>query len=124
MTDSQRHGDATATQATLRILTQQLKQAQEVLSRWKVDFTVEVDGATLDIRVTALKPYGGGGVIKTIQKSTVLYYSDDRASLIQSVVQEIFEALLRDELVEALNVPLTSAVQTVLQVNNKQPGIL
>jgi hypothetical protein len=83
-----------------------------------IEFDVEVDANTHDIRVTAVKPYGGNGIIKTISLEQVMYFKDDVQGLTQLIVEEIFDVLLREQMYNQLHGALSRAVWNSVRANS------
>lgn len=117
--DLDRPSDLTGAMTVIKAQTDLLTAAIKDNSHWKIEFAVEMNPQTLDIRVTAMKPHGGGGVAKTLLKEDVLYYQNDPSSLIESVAEEIYVALLKDQIKNELGPQLTRAINVVAHIENK-----
>lgn len=94
----------TITEALTKIKSQgdKLQECYEQLSKWKLEFSFETDPATLEVKIKAMKPYGGGGVIRTLTKEDVLHYADDMDTLIREVSEQFYDVLLKKQIFEQL----------------------
>lgn len=120
MDEHGRAADMTEALNTIKVLNERLQEAAKQLALFKIDFNIEIVQETLDVKITAIKPYGGGGVIKTVPKNIALYYKDDVASLTDSVVDEIVDALLKPMLKAQLQQPLARALNNVYITESKK----
>lgn len=97
----------------IKNLEQRLNDSLRSLSQFKVDFGVEIEPSTFDVKITALKPYGGGGFIKTIPHNIALYYADDASTLVDEVLEEVFVVLLKPVLKQNFMPVLSRALVNV-----------
>jgi len=119
MNDSYRSGDIVAAMSKIAALEAQLAAARAELARWKIEFSVDIVPETLDVVVTAVKPFGGGGVRKTLAHADIEYYAYDKLTLIGEVGDEIYSAMLKEVVAQELNPKLARAVDTVTGLNKK-----
>lgn len=119
MHDLARASDLTAANNQIKMLSDRLAEARALLAQCQVEFEVETS-ADFEIVITAMKPHGGGGVRKTLSKETCLYYAGDPGTLVDSVVDEIIEALLVPQLREALRPKLSRALQSLSNLQGKK----
>lgn len=113
-------GELTDALTTIRVQTDRMLQMAEDLKKWKVEWTVEIVPSTFEIKVTAMKPFGGGGVIKTISKEDALYYQNDPNSLADSVAEEVFDAILKDVFRKELRDKLSRALLVASKMDEKR----
>jgi hypothetical protein len=94
----------TITEALTMIKAQgdKLKECYEQLAKWKLEFSFETDPTTLEVKIKALKPFGGGGVIRTLTKEDILHYANDMDTLIREVAEQFYEVLLKKQIFEEL----------------------
>lgn len=102
----------------IKNLEQRLNEALRSLSQFKVDLSVEIESSTFDLKITALKPYGGGGFIKTVPHKIALYYADDVSTLVEEVLEEVFEVLLKPVLKQNF-MPVLSRALTNVSIKGK-----
>lgn len=119
MEDFSRFSDSTEAIRTVKVLRQSLMEANVQLSRWMVEFDVDINIHTLDVVITAKKPGGNKGLIKTLSSDDIIYFQNDIPSLVRLVVDEVFDVLLRDQMYDALHDPLLKASKNVLKMINK-----
>ena len=119
MQDAAHISDITEAQNTIKVLNERLNEMAKYLSMFKVDFSAEIVQATFDIKITAVKPFGGGGVIKTIPKQIALYYKDDIPSLVDTIIDEIFNVLIKPVLKNELTPIATRAIKNLSIMENK-----
>jgi len=119
MQDTTRMSDITEAQNTIKVLNERLQEMAKQLSQFKIDFTVEIVQETFDIKITAVKPFGGGGVIKTVPKQIALYYKDDISSLVENVIEEFFDVLLKPILKNELTPITTRAIRNLSIMESK-----
>jgi hypothetical protein len=112
--------EAVEAQNTIKVLDQRLKEAAQQLSIFKVDFDVSIDTSTLDIKVIAAKPYGGGGFIRTIPHTDAVYYANDIDSLADEIVEQVFTVLLKSVLKTNLTPSLKAAVINSAKIGEKK----
>lgn len=108
-----RAGESTALEAGIKVLREKLTVAAGDLAKWKIEFEVDVIPGSLDLKITARKPFGGGGIIKTIPRETVLYYMNDVASLIDMVTEQVYEHLLKELIKEELTEKISRRVTNI-----------
>lgn len=92
----------TEAQAKIRIQNEKLAEAHYDLSKWKVEFTFDVNPTTFEMKITAMKPFGGGGAIRTVTKDEIQYYDGDYDTLIRGICEQFYESLLKDQLFNSL----------------------
>ena len=119
MHDLARASDLTAANNTIKVLNSRLAEARQVLSRYQIEFEVETS-AEFDITITAVKPYGGGGVRKMLSKESCLYFAGDPETLVDSVVSEIVDALIVPQLKEDLSPKLSRALKSIQTLQDKK----
>lgn len=119
MHDLTRASDLTAANNQIKMLSDRLVEARKMLAQCQIEFEVETS-PDFDIIITAMKPYGGGGVRKTLSKETCLYYAQDAVTLVDSLVDEIVEALLVPQLKEALRPKLSRALDSLSKLQGKK----
>jgi hypothetical protein len=120
MQDVTKMTEITEAQNTVRVLTERLNAANLYLSRYMVEFDARVNSDNLDIEISVKKPLNGGGMIKTIPKEISLYYKNDVSSLAETICEEIFLVLLKNELKKDLMQELTRAVVNVALMDSKK----
>ncbi len=84
--------------AKIKVQNERLSEANADLSKWKIGFSFEVDANTFDVKVTALKPHGGGGVIRTVTKEELMRYADDPDTLLREIAEQFYEVLLKEQI--------------------------
>lgn len=102
---------------TVRAQADKLVTFASDLKEWKIEWTVEIQPSDLSIVVTAMKPFGGGGVRKTISKDDAMYYVSDPATLVKEIAEEVYVAILRDVVQKELGEKLPRALNTVARLN-------
>lgn len=120
MEDLTRLSDITEARRIIKIQTEKLNEATAELSKYQIEFEVEVDMTTLDIRIKAMKPHGGGGLIKTISKDDALYFALDTQSLTEMVVADVQRVLLKDHMYNLLHDKLQRAIANVQMIEAKK----
>lgn len=112
----------TITEALTKIKAQgdKLQECYAELAKWKLEFTFETDPATLEVKIKALKPFGGGGVIRTLTKEDVLHYADDPDTLIREVAEQFYEVLLKKQIFEALYAPARRVLANTIEIAKRQ----
>lgn len=118
MSEIFRASDETELLKTIKMQLDKIKNYTEELSRYKIDFEVEVD-EDFSIKIKAIKPFGGGGVIKTITKQTALYYAKDVSTLTDEIIEEVYNVLLKDILRVQLMPMLARAISNVNVMESK-----
>ena len=118
MEEFSRFSDSTEAMRTIKNLTDNLNEAQKNISKWMINFDVEINISTLDIRISAIKP-NGGGVIKTLLKDEVMYNSVDISGLTNSIVDEIYSVLLKEQMYNQLHDKLLKASLNVCKMKDK-----
>lgn len=119
MEDLSRFSDATEAVRAVKALQQSLMQANQHLSKWMIEFSTEININTLDIVITAKKPFSSKGWIKTLSCDDVIYFQNDIPSLVRLTVNEVVDVLLKDQMYDALHDPLLKASKNVLKMMNK-----
>jgi hypothetical protein len=94
-----------------------LQAALAELSVWKMEVTCEVDGEST-LRIT-IRKHNGTGFIKTLTKDQVIYFSENVTALVNQMAEEIYEMLLKQQIVKFLDEPITKAVQNVVLIASK-----
>lgn len=111
----------TITEALTKIKAQgdKLQECYAELAKWKLEFTFETDPATLEVKIKAVKPYGGGGVIRTLTKQDVMHYADDPDTLIREVAEQFYDVLLKQQIFEALQPNARRVLTNTIQLAKK-----
>ncbi len=108
---------------TISTLEEKLREANAKLKKWEteIDVKVEIDGATgkLAIKVSAVKPHGGGGIIKTISAEEALYMHDSVGTLANDLARTVCDMLYYNQLREELQPLLARAVDNLMKVSLK-----
>lgn len=120
MQDTTKMVDLAEAQNTAKILADRLHTANSHLSKYMINFDVGVDTETLDVTLTAQKPFNGGGFIKTIPKDICLYYKGDVNSLVETVCEEVFDVLLKPNMKKELTAHLARAITNVAIMDMKK----
>lgn len=115
-----RAGEETGLVTLVRALQDKLQLASKITRDWQVEFEVTVELETFDIKVSAIKPNGGGGFIKTIPRQEVLYYINDPDTLINLIADLVFDNLLRGIIKNELSEKMHRAMTNVRVLNGKQ----
>lgn len=111
-------GDLLGTAHTIHSIQKLHQESMQELGKWQVNFSVEIIPSTMSIKVTASKP-NGKGIIRTIDFSDVEYYSNDPDSLVQMAVEDAYNALIKQELINELGPLLTRAITNSVKMKNK-----
>lgn len=119
MQEFSRVGEETEAIRAVKALRRSLMEANEHLSKWMIEFEVDVNINTLDVIVTAKKHAGNKGWIKTIPCNDILYFKDDFPSLVREIVDEVFDVLLQNQMYNELHDRLLKASKNVLKMINK-----
>jgi len=84
---------------TIGALNTKLAEANALLSKWKISVLGDVMSTALGftVKLNIFKD-NGQGIIRTIEAADVAYYAQDPASLVDRIVDEVFEHLLRQQL--------------------------
>jgi hypothetical protein len=115
MEDLVRASDITDAMTTIRVQKDKLVEALNELSKWKIEAHVEVVPSTLELKVTVQK-LNGQGFIKTFTKEQALYYKDDPATLVTTVVMLIEQQLITPTLVEELTPQVSAALKNITKI--------
>lgn len=113
-----RSSDITGAMRQLKALSTLLNEATEELKRWQIAVDVQVIPDSFDLKVTVTKP-GGDGFIKTVPKEDVFYYGSDVEGLIDSVIADIFDKLIRPEIRNEIGTKIARASKNVLALSGK-----
>ena len=118
MSDLLRFSDSTDAELTIQVLSDRVATLSSDLAKWKVEVAVEVVISSLQLKITAKKP-NGQGFIKTFNREDVAYYSNDPDSLIQELVDVIFENLLKQQIKDEITRPVTQAIKNIDKIMGK-----
>jgi hypothetical protein len=103
------------TEATNRIklLQQQLAEANKELVDWKIDFNVQVtpNNGAYDVHITG--EAGGKVVTKVLSQTHAKYFIDDKHTIAHSLAQQFIIELLTEHVVSKLGPPLSRAIDNV-----------
>jgi len=113
MEDLTHAGDNVTMMQTINSLKKLLADARLGQSRWQVTFEVSVVQPVRDIKIVA-KKLDGSGVIKTVSYQDVLYYKDDPSTLLQIIIEQMYVALIKQELINELGPKLTQAIRNCI----------
>lgn len=123
MKDTVSAGELARAVDTIATLEGKLREANAKLKKWEVeiDVKVEINSTTgkLAVRVSAIKPHGGGGIVQTIDADEVLYMHDSAGTLSNELARTIFDMLYYDQLREELKPLLERATSNIKKVGEK-----
>lgn len=118
MEDLTRGSDIAALSTSLTNTQRLLREAADIVGRWQVNFDVEIVPQTMSIKIVARKA-NGAGIIKTIEFGDIEYYSTDPDTLVQMIVADVYDVLLRQELTNELAPTLTRAIANCMRMKSK-----
>lgn len=118
MEDFTRGSDIAALSTALANTQRLLREANALLGKWKISFEVELIPQSMSIKIYAKKS-NGAGVIKTVEFGDIEYYSNDVETLVQIVIEEVYVALLKQDLTQELAGPLARAVTNCMRMKDK-----
>jgi hypothetical protein len=110
-----RSSDVVSHDYIVETLQKRLKAAEALVGKWNVTYDVAINGINKTISVNAHKS-NGSGFIWTISKEDADYYADDPSTLIQMIVQEVYERLIKQELTNDLTPLLIRAVRNAAKL--------
>jgi hypothetical protein len=119
MQEPTRASDQTTDMMMAKNAGDKLVAALAELSKWKMEISCEVEH-DLNLRITVRK-HDGSGLIKVLTKDQVLYFVDDSQAFVQQLAWEIFEMLLKDQIVKFLSDPITKAMANITMIVSKSP---
>jgi len=119
MQEFSRSSDETEAIRAVKILKEKLVEANTLLSKWMIELDANIDARELSISITIKKPFGGGGIIKTISRQDAEYFASDISSLVNEIVDQIFELLYRQQIYDDLHDKLFLAIRNVNKMSNK-----
>lgn len=121
MEDLNRSAEATAHINTIKVLQDRLAEANRDLRSWKINFEFEVTEA-LGVKITATKPFGGGGIIKTLSAQDVQFWASDVPGLCEDLAEEFMHLLLKDVLKNAMTESLARSINNAYKLGSRPAG--
>jgi hypothetical protein len=116
MNEPTRASDQTKDMMLAKNAGDKLVTALAELSQWKMEITGDVEsGGSLKITV---RKHNGQGFIKLLTKEQVVYFKDDKEAFIQQMAFEIYDLLLKDQIVKSLEQPIRNGIENVIKVWN------
>ena len=110
--DFYRGSDSTEAQANIKVLSEKLMHVSKIANEWEINIKTEVDPKSLDLKITVFKG-NNQGFIKTITAQEIQYFSVDTNTLIEMLCTEIFEKLLKHQVVQVIGGPVTKSIINV-----------
>lgn len=115
--DVTRNSDLMAAENTINALQNQLTASKVLLQKYHLNFEVELKpDFSVRVRVTRLD---GKGFIKTIPVEDIQYYSSDIETLINQIVDDTVDNLVKIQIKNDLSPVLTRAIRNSLKVLDK-----
>lgn len=115
--DVTRNSDMMMAENTINALQAQLNAAKTLLQKYHLNFEVEIKpDFSVRVRVTRLN---GKGFLKTIPVEDIQYYSSDIESLVNQIVDDTVENIVKEQIKNDLSPPLTRAIRNALKVLDK-----
>jgi hypothetical protein len=119
MEDLTRPSDMVSAMGTIKNQGEKLATALTELAKWQITISVEVVADTLDLKITARKGTKLG-FISTIPKDKVLYFSQDPDALIDNILTEVYEKLLKEQLRNEHTEVLSKAIKNLTMIASRQ----
>lgn len=119
MEDLSRPSDMVSAMGTIKNQGEKLTAALAELAKWQIAISVEVVPETLDLRITARKG-AKLGFISTIPKDEVVYFSQDADALIDNILTDVYEKLLKEQLRNEHTDVLSKAIKNLTMIASRQ----
>jgi acid phosphatase family membrane protein YuiD len=97
---------------TINALNAKLAEAQADIANWKISVQGDIVKGHSGFQVKLNISKGNGqGFITTIETPDVLYYADDPATLIDQIVEEVYDNLFKQQLRAVLGPYVTNGIK-------------
>lgn len=105
----ERSSDVTSNEYTIRVLKENLVEAQKQATKWGVTFDIKIETVP-QFCIVISAANGGKAFIKHIPLNDVQYYADDPNTLVNEIAEAVYNALLKNMLRDELRDPLKKAI--------------